>query len=78
MTEQTPPPQRPLWARILASLILVLGLVYIGNPTGGVMELLLDNLPVIGNLDEGLAAYVIMMALRYLGVRIPGIGERRE
>ncbi len=78
MTEQTQPPQHPLWGRILAGLILVLSLIYIGNPTGGVMELLLDNLPVVGNLDEGLAAYLALMALRYLGMRIPGIGERKE
>ena len=78
MPEQTPPSQHPLWARILAGLILVLGLIYIGNPTGGVMELLFDNLPLVGNLDEGLAAYLILMTLRYLGVRVPGIGERQE
>ena len=78
MTERTPPAWHPLWARILAGLILVLSLIYIGNPTGGVVELLLDNLPLVGNLDEGLAAYLILMALRYLGVRVPGLGERQE
>ncbi|MDY6876785.1 MAG: DUF1232 domain-containing protein [Chloroflexota bacterium] len=78
MTEQPQPPQHPLWSRIMAGLILVLSIIYIGNPTGGVVELLFDNLPVVGNLDEGLAAYLIMMALRYLGVRVPGIGERQE
>ena len=78
MTEQTQPPQHPLWSRILAGLILVLSIIYIGNPTGGVVELLLDNLPVVGNLDEGMAAYLILMTLRYLGVRVPGIGERQE
>ncbi|HEY67869.1 MAG TPA: DUF1232 domain-containing protein [Thermoflexia bacterium] len=78
MTEQTRSPQHPLWARILAGLVLVLSLIYIGNPTGGVMELLLDNVPGIGNLDEGVAAYLALMALRYLGVKIPGLGERKE
>ncbi|HEC33224.1 MAG TPA: DUF1232 domain-containing protein [Chloroflexi bacterium] len=78
MTEQAQSSQHPLWARVLAGLVLVLGLIYIGNPTGGVVELLLDNVPGIGNLDEGLAAYLILMALRYLGVRIPGLGERKE
>jgi len=78
MTEQAQSPQHPLWARILAGLILVLSLIYIGNPTSGVMELLLDNLPVVGNLDEGAAAYLALMALRYLGVRVPGLGGRKE
>ncbi len=78
MTEQTQPSQHPLWGRILAGLILILSLVYIGNPTSGVMELLPDNLPLVGNLDEGLVAYLALMTLRYLGVRIPGIGERQK
>ena len=78
MTEQARSPQHPLWARILAGLVLVLSLIYIGNPTGGVMELLLDNVPGIGNLDEGVAAYLALMALRYLGVKIPGLGGRKE
>jgi len=43
-----------------------------------VAEALLDNVPVIGNLDEEAAAYLALMALRYLGVRIPGIGGHRE
>jgi len=67
-----------MWARVLAGLVLVLSLIYIGNPTGGVMELLLDNVPGIGNLDEGAAAYLALMALPYLGVKIPGLGGRKE
>ena len=78
MTERNRTAQHPLWARVLAGLVLVLSLVYIGNPTGGVAELFLDNVPGIGNLDEGAAAYLALMALRYLGVRVPGIGDHRE
>ncbi len=78
MTERNQNIQHPLWTRVLAGLILVLSLIYIGNPTGGVMELLLDNVPGVGNLDEGAAAYLALVALRYLGVRIPGIGGHRE
>lgn len=79
MTEERgQPPRHPLWARILAGIILVLSLIYIGNPTGGVMELLLDNFPLVGNLDEGLVVYLALMALRYLGVKIPGLGGRKE
>ncbi len=42
----------PVWAVYLAALV---GLVYLLNPGLGVFELLPDNLPVVGNLDEGLA-----------------------
>jgi len=43
-----------------------------------VAEALLDNVPVIGNLDEEAAAYLALMALRYLEVRVSGFGGRRE
>ncbi|RLC90343.1 MAG: DUF1232 domain-containing protein [Chloroflexi bacterium] len=78
MTEQNRTAQHPLWARVLAGLLLALCLLYIGNPSGGVAEVLLDNVPVVGNLDEGVAAYLALMALRYLGVRVPGLSGRRE
>jgi hypothetical protein len=42
----------PTW---LVYLLGVVGLIYILNPTAGIFELLPDNLPFIGNLDEGIA-----------------------
>lgn len=50
---------------------LVLGiicLVYLINPGAGVIELLPDNLPIIGNLDEGLAMTGLLMALSNMGL----------
>jgi len=41
--------------------LAVLGLLYILNPTLGVFEFLPDNLPFIGNLDEG-AAFLLVWA----------------
>lgn len=46
----------PVWLVYLAGL---LGFVYILNPTAGVLELLPDNLPFVGNLDEG-AAFALL------------------
>jgi hypothetical protein len=46
----------PVWMVYLAAF---LGLIYILNPTAGVIELLPDNLPLIGNLDEG-AAFALL------------------
>jgi len=40
--------------------------VYILNPTAGVFELLPDNIPFLGNVDEGLAAYVLYSCVEYL------------
>jgi len=50
----------PPW---LIYLLGVLGVVYILNPTAGIFELLPDNLPILGNLDEGLAAILIWASL---------------
>lgn len=41
----------------------VLGVIYMINPTAGLLEFIPDNLPIIGNLDEGVAAMLIWYAL---------------
>lgn len=40
--------------------------VYILNPTAGVFELLPDNLPVVGNLDEAMMVTILLACLRAL------------
>lgn len=42
--------------------------VYLENPTLGVVELFPDNLPFIGNLDEGLATLLLINSLAYFGL----------
>ena len=60
--------------RTVAALATVLvTLVYLANPTAGIFELLPDNLPVVGNLDEAGATAALIAALAYL-LR----GSRRE
>ena len=46
--------------------------LYLINPTLGVFELIPDNLPIIGNLDEVAASAGLFWALKGLGVRLPG------
>ena len=46
----------PKWAVYLLS---VFGFVYLLNPTAGIIELLPDTLPLIGNIDEGAAALAL-------------------
>lgn len=50
----------PIWVIYFFAL---LSLVYILNPTAGVLELLPDNLPFIGNLDEGVAFTLLWYGL---------------
>ena len=56
--------------------VIVLGLlsaVYLLNPTAGFFELIPDNIPIIGNLDEAAAVALLLMCLRYFGYELPDI-----
>ena len=57
------PLSRRGWPKWLVYALAIIGLIYILNPTFGVFELLPDNLPIIGNLDEGLAAIAIWFGI---------------
>ena len=46
----------PVWA---VYLLAVLALVYLLNPTAGIIEFIPDNIPFIGNIDEGVAAIAL-------------------
>lgn len=51
--------------------ILFIGLlsfVYLVNPTAGFFELVPDNLPFLGNVDEALATAVLLSVFRYFGI----------
>lgn len=58
------------WPRWLVYTIAAIGVIYILNPTMGVLELIPDNLPIIGNLDEGAAfAAILAGVVEYLASR---------
>jgi hypothetical protein len=40
--------------------------LYLFNPGAGVFELLPDNIPFLGNVDETLAAFLIFSSIQYL------------
>jgi hypothetical protein len=69
------PAAQPRWGRTLAWVALILGAVYVLNPTFGI-DLLPDNLPILGNLDEAAALLLVLGALRYLGIGLPDYIER--
>ena len=48
------------WPSWLVYLLAVIGLIYILNPTLGILEFIPDNLPIIGNLDESVAVMLIL------------------
>ena len=53
---------------IFVFLIGILSLVYLINPGMGIFEIIPDNLPIIGNLDEAGAAVLLIAVLKYFGV----------
>jgi len=50
----------PPWFIYLTGLVSI---IYLLNPTAGIIELIPDNIPFLGNLDEGVAALLIWYAL---------------
>lgn len=59
------------------AIIIVSGL-YLINPTMGVFELIPDNLPVIGNLDEGVATTLLLSGLSYFGYNFTNLFKRNK
>ncbi len=56
-------------------LMILLGLaslLYLLNLSVGFVELLPDNLPVAGNMDEAAAAWLLLFVLGYFGVDTSG------
>ena len=50
----------PVW---LVYVLMIVGIIYLLNPTLGIFEFLPDNLPFVGNLDEGVATMMIWFGL---------------
>ena len=53
---------------LIVGAVGVISAIYLFNPTAGLIELIPDNIPVIGNLDEAAAAAMVISALAYFGV----------
>ena len=64
--------------KILVFCVGLLSTLYILNPTAGVFEIIPDNLPLIGNLDEAAAVALLLMCLKYFGIDLPNIFRRGE
>jgi uncharacterized membrane protein YkvA (DUF1232 family) len=57
--------------KILNHLIIgglgVFSAVYLFNPGAGIVDLIPDNFPIIGNLDEAAATAILISCLAYFG-----------
>ena len=56
-----------------ALVALVVGVIYLLNPTAGILELIPDVTPVIGNLDEAGATALVIWAIQQMrqGTAVP-------
>ena len=52
--------------KTLAIIGSIASLIYIINPTFGVYELIPDNLPFVGNIDEATATAILIWGVRVL------------
>jgi len=50
----------PVW---LVYLMAIFGFIYLLNPTAGILELIPDNLPIVGNLDESASVLLILAGI---------------
>ncbi len=55
---------RPWQRRLIAFGAVALGVIYLINPTAGVLELIPDALPVVGNLDEAAATALVIWGIQ--------------
>ncbi len=46
--------------------------IYLSNPTFGLLEILPDTIPFMGNLDEASATIILLAVLNHFGVDIKG------
>jgi hypothetical protein len=56
----------------------ILAAIYLVNPTAGFLELIPDNFPIIGNIDEAGATMILLSVARYFGMDIANLFRRES
>jgi uncharacterized membrane protein YkvA (DUF1232 family) len=63
---------------IVMLVLMAISVAYLVNPTAGLVELIPDNIPGIGNLDEAGATALLIACLGYFGFDISRIFRGRK
>jgi len=58
--------------------VAIIATIYLLNPTAGILELLPDNLPVVGNLDEAAAVAILLNTFGYYGIDMSRLYGRKK
>lgn len=56
----------------------IIGVIYLLNPGAGIIELIPDVWPVIGNLDEYAAAALVIASLNFFGKNCFGKNKKNK
>ena len=59
-------------------ILAIIAAIYLLNPTAGFLELLPDNLPLVGNLDEVGAVAILVNTLGYYGIDMTKLYGRKK
>lgn len=59
---------KDIWVTIVG----LLSVLYLLNPSAGLFEIIPDAIPLVGNLDEATAAALLLAVLRYFGIDLTG------
>ena len=54
--------------KIMMALLGLASIIYLLNPTAGIFEILPDNIPFLGNIDEASVTLLLLWVLRYFGI----------
>ena len=63
---------------VLVALAGLLSVIYILNPGAGIFELIPDNIPFFGNIDEATAVMILLACLRYFNIDIANFFKRPD
>jgi hypothetical protein len=61
---------------LLVFFLGIIAIMYLLNIEIGFIELIPDNIPLVGNLDEAGAVTLLLMCLRYFGIDVTKIFEK--
>ncbi|GAB4574182.1 MAG: hypothetical protein Kow0077_19440 [Anaerolineae bacterium] len=65
-----PAQQGNLIQKLFVLVVTLIAGLYLANPTAGILELIPDVTPVVGNLDEATAMALLISGLSYFGVNV--------
>ena len=64
---------------ILVVITAILSALYLLNPTAGFFEIIPDNIPLVGNLDEAAATALLVACMQFFGYDITRfLGQKKK